>query len=247
MAFVRGIHRWPVNSPHKGPVTRKMFPFDDVIMDWMKFYLNVFVGFDSLHTFLLIRLHMKMANDISALQDLLISVMTTGNITRHQHPCNDPNDDCNVPGSGWSVCLYKQSIMDQNGGGPVADHINDIGLSYLKIFRWNFFLSNSVTQFGTSGVWWWPTPRVWHRTVPYARDSPSHRQVELNEKALRWVLRPYLHKRLSFPGRVVVVTIPCKVLKWVIQGRKSRDLSLINWLTDNGNLGSVGSGWLVDR
>ena len=25
LAFVRGIHRWPVNSPHKGPVTRKMF------------------------------------------------------------------------------------------------------------------------------------------------------------------------------------------------------------------------------
>ena len=33
LAFVRGIHRWPVNSPHKRPVTRKMFPFDDVIMD----------------------------------------------------------------------------------------------------------------------------------------------------------------------------------------------------------------------
>ena len=33
LAFVRGIHRWPVNSPHKGPVTRKMFPFDDVIME----------------------------------------------------------------------------------------------------------------------------------------------------------------------------------------------------------------------
>ena len=32
LAFVRGIHRWPVNSPHKGPVTRKMFPFDDVII-----------------------------------------------------------------------------------------------------------------------------------------------------------------------------------------------------------------------
>ena len=30
LAFVRGIHRWPVNSPHKGPVTRKVFPFDDV-------------------------------------------------------------------------------------------------------------------------------------------------------------------------------------------------------------------------
>ena len=32
LAFVRGIHRWPVNSPHKEPVTREMFPFDDVIM-----------------------------------------------------------------------------------------------------------------------------------------------------------------------------------------------------------------------
>ena len=30
--FVRGIYRWPVNSPHKGPVTRKELPFDDVIM-----------------------------------------------------------------------------------------------------------------------------------------------------------------------------------------------------------------------
>ena len=28
----KGIHRWLVNFPHKGPVTRKMFPFDDVIM-----------------------------------------------------------------------------------------------------------------------------------------------------------------------------------------------------------------------
>ena len=33
LAFVIGIDRWPLNSPHKGPVTRKMFPFDDVIMD----------------------------------------------------------------------------------------------------------------------------------------------------------------------------------------------------------------------
>ena len=32
LAFVRGIHWWPVNSPHKGLVTRKMFPFDDVMM-----------------------------------------------------------------------------------------------------------------------------------------------------------------------------------------------------------------------
>ena len=32
LAFVWGIHRGPVNSPHKWQVTRKMSPFDDVIM-----------------------------------------------------------------------------------------------------------------------------------------------------------------------------------------------------------------------
>ena len=32
LASVRGIHRWQVNWPHTRPVTRKMFPFDDVIM-----------------------------------------------------------------------------------------------------------------------------------------------------------------------------------------------------------------------
>ena len=40
LAFVRGVHGWPVNSPHKGPATRKMFSFDDVIMrmsDWCRF------------------------------------------------------------------------------------------------------------------------------------------------------------------------------------------------------------------
>ena len=36
LAFVWGIHRWPVNSSHKWPVTWKTFPFDDVIM--MAFY-----------------------------------------------------------------------------------------------------------------------------------------------------------------------------------------------------------------
>ena len=32
LAFVDGIHQWPVNSPHKGPVKRKILPFDDIII-----------------------------------------------------------------------------------------------------------------------------------------------------------------------------------------------------------------------
>ena len=38
---MRGIHRSPVNSRHKGPVTRKMFPFDDVIMAVVNSMLRV--------------------------------------------------------------------------------------------------------------------------------------------------------------------------------------------------------------
>ena len=41
LAFVWGIHRWLVNFPHKRPVTRKMFPFDDVIMIRPLRYLNI--------------------------------------------------------------------------------------------------------------------------------------------------------------------------------------------------------------
>ena len=34
LAYVRGIHQSLVDSPHKGPVMWKMFPFDDIIMLW---------------------------------------------------------------------------------------------------------------------------------------------------------------------------------------------------------------------
>ena len=45
LAFVRGIPRGPVNSPHKWPITRKMFSFDDVIMNQTEFCINcVYVG-----------------------------------------------------------------------------------------------------------------------------------------------------------------------------------------------------------
>ena len=55
LAFVRGIHRWPVNSPHKEPVTRKMFPFDDIIMSiYAHMYTDddvITISFFSLLTF----------------------------------------------------------------------------------------------------------------------------------------------------------------------------------------------------
>ena len=40
LAFVWGIHRGPVNFPHKWPVTREMLPFDDVIMFFVICWLD---------------------------------------------------------------------------------------------------------------------------------------------------------------------------------------------------------------
>ena len=40
LAFVWRNHRWEVDSPHKGPVTKKMFPIDDVIIVEAEFIVN---------------------------------------------------------------------------------------------------------------------------------------------------------------------------------------------------------------
>ena len=41
LAMVMGIHRLPVDSPQKGPITWKIFPSDDVIMNWTACVLDV--------------------------------------------------------------------------------------------------------------------------------------------------------------------------------------------------------------
>ena len=54
--FVRGIHQWQVNSLHKGPVARKMIPFDDVIRNrmhilWDVLYMSVAISACTLHIY----------------------------------------------------------------------------------------------------------------------------------------------------------------------------------------------------
>ena len=61
LGFVRGIHRWPVDSPHKGPVTWKMFSFDDIIMTiyrdrLLQFKLNIYLNSDITYLLLLLSL-----------------------------------------------------------------------------------------------------------------------------------------------------------------------------------------------
>ena len=47
LTFMRVIHRWLMDSPHKGPVTRKMFPFDDVTLSTRPWY-NRFTAYHRL-------------------------------------------------------------------------------------------------------------------------------------------------------------------------------------------------------
>ena len=60
---MRGIHRGPVNSPHKWLVTQKMFPFDDVIMSGSKFKISFGSG-DVLYCLFSVRF-LSLTNDFS--------------------------------------------------------------------------------------------------------------------------------------------------------------------------------------
>ena len=76
LAFVRGIHRWPVKSPHKGPVTRKMFPFDDVIIITPK---RLFNNCYATLYFTTCYIHVPQYNDICG--DTILKFLASINIT----------------------------------------------------------------------------------------------------------------------------------------------------------------------
>ena len=71
LAFVSGIHRWTVNFPHKRPLTRKMFPFDYVIM------------FTSLYIFSITELYQDLI--FMGILDIKASVLSFRHITVMSH------------------------------------------------------------------------------------------------------------------------------------------------------------------
>ena len=82
LAFVWGIHHWPVNSPHKWPVTRKMFPFDDVIMK-----TRIFMVFDHAVSECRVVLHDKTVNPYGHYPEIpfyLGFFLANGNKKAHQ-------------------------------------------------------------------------------------------------------------------------------------------------------------------
>ena len=76
LAFVWGMHRGPVNSPHKWPVTRKIFPFDDVIMD-CRYMISKYTMCVISHTHTRTFLYQCYNQDAKLLVHLVINYMMT--------------------------------------------------------------------------------------------------------------------------------------------------------------------------
>ena len=93
LALVRVIHRGPVNSPHKWPVTRKMFPFDDVIMvpkyiNCGIYHFNPCVRINLIYIFKLSYLNLNNCirrAKVSIWYDTLIAVIVVNFFTRGCH------------------------------------------------------------------------------------------------------------------------------------------------------------------
>ena len=78
LAFVRGIHRWPVNSPHKRSVTRKMFPFYDVIMNSHIIHIiDIYLMISCLYVFATSCMHSQSTVAVKFVDLLFICVIDT--------------------------------------------------------------------------------------------------------------------------------------------------------------------------
>ena len=109
LAFMRGIHHWPVDSPHKGPVTRKMFPFENIIMTlqilqsggsiWPSGRISFirtpkdFQGpWEPSHPFCCSKYHLKVSHSLCPSIIFLVMTQFTDAYTRHQYVTRPQSD-----------------------------------------------------------------------------------------------------------------------------------------------------------
>ena len=136
LAFVRGIHRRPVNSTQKWPVTRKMFSFDDVIMDMHHYVLPVIVHTRHIKTQLVDRLgafffvcHVK-TNQLTWWLKILTFVTHRWQLIKI---CSDVNSWYKMKSLKRSVAtlLYFMLLIDQSQRSAVVNS------KFLWEWKWN--------------------------------------------------------------------------------------------------------------
>ena len=101
LALCAGNSPGPVNSPHKGPVTRKMFPFDDVIMHFRRLTLN----FTQFHTVKTVKTHLANATRNAYVNIKSQTLVTMTSDVRHgvwNHR------------SSQLICLHNSATKEKN-------------------------------------------------------------------------------------------------------------------------------------
>ena len=123
LTFVLGIHQWPVNSPHKWPVTRKMFPFDDVIMHISGVAVLSFVFHNGkFYSYLLGLLYLHQGN----LMTIQVMVKQPWMLRVNTYNESSENVDNQINTKHSSSIFYETfSVLCLNGGSEVLD-INHI-------------------------------------------------------------------------------------------------------------------------
>ena len=172
-----GIHRWPVNSPHKGPVTRKMFPFEDVIMQIRQ--TEDIVGYAK-DTFRYVCMIYQ-----SALQWRHMGVMAT-QITGHSTVCSGP-----TIWSVWHQRKYQSSalLILCEGDQPVAGYFSSQKASNAANVSTFRLLSTNV-KFAIWGQRMWglafcrtEMPSLaWHRSDRWLSERPQH----FHDDVIKW-------------------------------------------------------------
>ena len=90
LAFVHGIHQWAVNSLPKGPVARKMFPFDDAIKCFKDYKICI---------------HVWIVNQIDEINSIKIYMMSV---------LHSNWDACWCSGDFRSQCISRNGIVSQS-------------------------------------------------------------------------------------------------------------------------------------
>ena len=102
LAFLRWIHRWPVDSPHKGSVRREMFPFEYVIMEtavtWCRHYELLLMSFVVVGLGLLLERRTISTNNAPALWKVYMYAQKT--CTHYE-----------IPVQTWSPHIYIQYFL----------------------------------------------------------------------------------------------------------------------------------------
>ena len=157
---MRGIHRGPVNSPHKWPVTRKMFPFDDVIMSVAQ--LDIFVSIWALGAALslVLGIHCYRLDCIScAWSRTFIISFTVGNIlaiyiyafiTPVTHPIDETSSVVGLSGADPSTKAYELLmallILWQKWDELLNRYEYDRKLSNEDVYFWYLCLFSRVAK-----------------------------------------------------------------------------------------------------